>query len=127
MVGKLARESVIRNKIKLNISKKMHDIRRDLCVKYGEPTYTESEDESSDHEKKKVSIFNTQINEESMAMIKIKRDFLDNIKHNEQFKKVEIEHIGKGEMEKNNPRIKLFTQSKKDGELDIHLLEKLHN
>ena len=40
-----------------------------------------------------------------MFMNKIGSDFLDKAKYNETFKKPEIEHVGKGIMNKEDPRL----------------------
>ena len=102
----------------------MHDVRRELCIQYEEPVPTESEDSD---ERKKPSIFRNSIIEESKALGKISNDFLEKIKYNNQFKQVELGHIGKGEMLKGNPKLTIFEQSIVDRDLAMPLIEKVEN
>ena len=59
-------------------------------------------------EAKTLNVFNQVMEEETKLLTKMGQKFVDKIKHMKQLKQNEIQHIGNGMIETNDPKIHYF-------------------
>ena len=67
------------------------------------------------------------MNDESLTMEKMSDDFINKFKHNEIFKQKEVDHVGKGVLNPENPIVLLYEQCMQNSDVLMPVLEKLHN
>lgn len=76
-------------------------------------------------EEKKLNVFNQCIEEESRLINNLGTRFVEKIKYINRVAQRDVEHVGKGQINKTDPKIHYFQQCKEDLDLALPIIEKV--